>query len=305
MHRFLVLAFSLVFAAAAGVSAQVAPPPRVAPPQRVAPPAQVVTTDQAPSQPQAQTDYIVGAQDVLTINVWEQAALSGKFTVESDGTFTFPLIGRIKAGGLSLRQVEAEIRKRLTDGYLKNPQVSVSVEQYRSQRLFIVGEVKSPGTYPLTGDMTLIEALARAGSTTLYAAGEAVIVRAGAGQSAAGPTLPGQVDDKNVVKVDIKDLQNGVLSQNVTLRDGDTIFVPRAESIYVFGQVKNPGAYPLQQKDTTVLQALSLAGGVTDRGSTSRIKIVRMVGGQKQEIKVKLNDLVRPGDTIIVSERFF
>lgn len=262
---------------------------------------------QLPAAPPAspQTDYIVGPQDVLTINVWEQAALSGKFTVESDGTFTFPLIGRIKAGGLSLRQVEGELRKRLADGYLKNPQVSVSVEQYRSQRIFIVGEVKSPGPYPLTGDMTLIEALARAGSATLYAAGEAVIVRAGAGQSAAGPTLPGQTDSANVVKVDIKDLQNGVLSQNVTLRDGDTIFVPRAESIYVFGQVKNPGAYPLQQKDTSVLQALSLAGGVTDRGSTSRIKIVRIVDGEKKEIKVKLSDIVLPGDTIIVSERFF
>jgi polysaccharide export outer membrane protein len=105
--------------------------------------------------------------------------------------------------------------------------------------------------------------------------------------------------------VDIKELQSGALSQNIALRDGDTIFVPRAESIYVFGQVKNPGAYALQQKDTSVLQALSLAGGVTDRGSTSRIKIVRMVDGEKQEIKVKLTDRVLPGDTIIVPERFF
>ena len=83
------------------------------------------------------------------------------------------------------------------------------------------------------------------------------------------------------------------------------IFVPRAESIYVFGQVKAPGAYPLQGKNTTVLQALSLAGGVTDRGSTSRIQIVRIVDGVKKEIKAKLTDVVRPGDTIVVRERFF
>jgi polysaccharide biosynthesis/export protein len=80
--------------------------------------------------------------------------------------------------------------------------------------------------------------------------------------------------------------------------------VPRAESIYVFGQVKNPGAYALQQRATTVLQALSLAGGVTDRGSTSRIRIVRIIDGQKKDIKVTLGDTIRAGDTIIVSERF-
>ena len=86
--------------------------------------------------------------------------------------------------------------------------------------------------------------------------------------------------------------------QNVALKDGDTIFVPRAESVYVFGQVKNPGAYALQQRDTTVLQALSLAGGVTERGATGRIKIVRIKKGKTVEVKVKLTDTVRPGDTI-------
>ena len=89
------------------------------------------------------------------------------------------------------------------------------------------------------------------------------------------------------------------------LRDGDTIFVPRAESVYVFGQVKNPGAYVLQQKNTTVLQALSLAGGMTDRGSTSRIQIIRVVNDEKKEIGVKLSDVVKPGDTIVVREKFF
>jgi polysaccharide export outer membrane protein len=89
------------------------------------------------------------------------------------------------------------------------------------------------------------------------------------------------------------------------LHDGDTIFVPRAESVYVFGQVKNPGAYSLQQKNTSVLQALSLAGGVTDRGSTSRIRIVRIVNGEKKDLKAKIGDIVKPGDTVIVAERFF
>ncbi len=265
------------------------------------------STQATPQQADQGLHYVIGPQDVLVITLWDQAEVPAKFTVEADGSFTFPYIGRIQAAGLSLRQFEADIKKRLVDGgFFKNPQVSVAVEQYRSQRIFVVGEVRTPGAYTLTGEMTLIEALARAGSTTVAAADEAVIVRPKAGTQQTGPVMPGdQTEASEIIKVDIKELQGGALGNNVPLRDGDTLFVPRAESIYVFGQVKNPGAYPLQGKNTTVLQALSLAGGVTDRGSTNRIQIVRIVNGEKKELKAKLTDPVRPGDTIIVKERFF
>ncbi len=260
-----------------------------------------------PSGPAA--DYIVGAQDVLTITCYDQADLSGKFTVETDGTFSYPLIGRVKVGGLTLRQVESEVKTRLVgDGYFRKPQITVSVDTYKSQKVFVVGEVRTPGTYALSGDMNLVEALARAGSTLPTASGEAIVVHPEAGQTPSGPTLPTAVindSEDNVVRVDLRDLQNGAFSQNAMLRDGDTIFVPRAESVYVFGHVKNPGAYAMQQRNTTVLQALSLAGGVTDRGTTSRIKIVRIVNGEKREVKVKLTDLVLSGDTVMVAERFF
>jgi len=270
----------------------------------------VFTAASASAQPAARSssaaDYVVGAQDVLTITCYDQADLSGKFTVETDGTFSYPLIGRVKVGGLTLRQVETEVKTRLVgDGYFRNPQITVAVDTYKSQKVFIVGEVRTPGTYPLSGDMNLVEALARAGSTLPTASDEAIIVHPEAGQETSGPTLPTQEDAANVIHVDLRTLQNGAFSQNAALRDGDTIFVPRAESVYVFGQVKNPGAYAMQQKNTTVLQALSLAGGVTDRGTTSRIKIVRIVNGEKKEIKAKLTDLVQSGDTIMVPERFF
>ena len=249
-------------------------------------------------------NYIVGPQDVLAITLFDQQDLSGKYTVEADGTFTFPLIGRVKAGGMSLRDVEQALRTQLSDGFFKNPQVSVSVEQYRSQRIFVVGEVRTPGPYPLVGDMTLIEALARAGSTTEHAAGEALIVRSSDGSRSTGPVLPDQKNGADVIRVDIKALQSGRLSENATLRDGDTIFVPRAELVYVFGHVHNPGAYTLQS-GVTVLQALSLAGGVTDRGAMSRIRIARLLEGKRTELRVKLDDIVQPGDTIIVPERYF
>jgi len=248
----------------------------------------------------AANDYVVGGNDVLLITSYDQADLSGKFTVEADGTFTFPLIGRFHAGGLTLRAIEQGLKDRLREErYFKNPQITVAVEQYRSQKVFIVGEVRSPGPYTLSGNITLVEALARAGSTLPTAGSDAIVVHG----DPSGPAMPTDAG-RNVLRVDLRDLQNGEFSKNTVLADGDTVIVPRAESVYVFGQVKAPGAYALQQGNTTVLQALSLAGGVLDRGSTSRIRVVRMVNGEKKEIKVSLSDVVQPGDTIIVPERF-
>ena len=271
----------------------------------VTPPASLL--GQAGDRAAGVVDYVVGAQDVLTITSYDQADLSGKFTVEADGTFTYPLIGRFKAGGLTLRAVEDGLKRRLTDeGYFKHPQITVSIETYRSRKLFIIGEVRNPGTYPLSGNMNLVEAIARAGSTLPSASGEAVIVHAG--ENATGPTMPAGETDKemDVIRVNLRQLENGELSQNAALRDGDTIFVPRAQSIYVTGQVKNPAAYTLQQQSTTVLQALAMAGGVTDRGATNRITITRIVDGVKKEIHgVKLTDIVQPNDTIVVPSRFF
>ena len=245
-------------------------------------------------------DYIVGPQDLLRISVWNQDDVSGQYTVESDGTFTFPLVGRVDTRGLTLRALETELTKMLADGFFKNPQVTVSVIEYRSQRIFVVGELRNPGTYPLTGGMSLIEAIARAGSTTPDSADHALILRS---SHARGPLLPGQDGAAETIRVDIRSLETGE-SQRVLLRGGDTVFVPRALNAFVFGHVRTPGSYPVT-KSTTVLQALSLAGGVTEYAATNRVKVVRVVDGQERHIKVKLNDLVQPGDTIIVPARFF
>ena len=234
-------------------------------------------------------NYVIGPQDVLMITVLDDPSLSGRYAVEADGDFTFPLIGRIKAGGLSTKDFEATLKKRLSPDFFKNPQVTVAVEQYRSQRVFISGEVRSPGSIPLTGGMTLAEAMARAGSTMPSASGEIAIVR----QKHPDP-----------IQVTVKELETGNVKQNIELQDGDQIYVRRAESVYVFGEVRNPGAYSVQ-KDTTVLQALALAGGATPNGAQSRIKIVRIENGKRVEVKAKLTDLVRPGDTIVVPEKYF
>src|SRR5215467_14616059 len=157
-------------------------------------------------------NYIVGPQDVLTIALFDQQDLSGKYTVEADGTFTFPLIGRVKAGGLTLRGVEESLKTRLKDeGFFRNPQVTVSVETYKSQKIYVIGEVRMPGSIPLSGDMNLVEAIARAGSTLPTASGEAIIVHATPG--ATGPAQPS--DSANGERVDLLALQNGATKQNI------------------------------------------------------------------------------------------
>ena len=254
----------------------------------------------------AQTDeYVIGPDDVLDIVVWNQADLTGQFPVGSDGSLTFPLLGRVPAAGLTVRKLEQQLTQLLSEGFLRQPQVAVTIETYRSRQIFIVGEVREPGTFYLAGQETLMQALARAGSTTPTAGDEVLIVRPKVQAAAQGPLRPDEQANE-VVRVDLEKLQMGTLEHTIVLQHGDTIFVPKAETltVYVVGHVRNPGAYTLT-KGLTVLQALSLAGGVTDRGATGRIRIVRQVNGEKREVRVALSDLVLPDDTVMVPERFF
>jgi polysaccharide export outer membrane protein len=247
--------------------------------------------------------YVVGPNDILAVTVYNQAQLTGKFAVEADGTFAFPLLGRVMAGGLSVRAVEDKVREGLAAGFLANPQVSVTIDQYRSQQIFVMGEVRQPGSLPFTGSMTLIEALSRAGSTTDHAGAEAVIVRGGNG-GAPGPAPSPTTSSSETVRVNLLNLQRGALAQNVALRPGDTVFVPKAETVFVSGQVKVPGEYVIRP-GMTVRQALALAGGVTDRGSMRRIQIIRTVDDKEVTLDVDLQKLLQAGDTIVVRERFF
>jgi polysaccharide export outer membrane protein len=248
--------------------------------------------------------YIVGPNDVLAVAVYNQPQLSGKFAVEADGTLAFPLVGRVAAGGLSVRAFEDSLRQRLAAGYLADPQVSVTVDQYRSQQIFVIGEVRQPGSLQFTGSMTLIEALARAGSTTERAGVEVVILRpsatAGTSAGAEHPDTPGG----DTIRVNLESLQRGGTAQNVALRGGDTISVPRAETVFVSGQVRAPGEYVIRRM-TTVRQALAVAGGVTDRGSTRRVQVIRVIDDKEVTMDVDLQTPVQAGDTIVVNERFF
>lgn len=264
-----------------------------------------VATADARGQASSPDEYRLGARDVVSIVVFGQQELSGKFTVGAGGRFAYPFIGDVEAAGLTARELATSIRDRLADGFIREPQVSVTVLEYESQRVFVVGEVGLPGTVPLTGSMTLLEALAKAGGVRDTAGTEVVVLRPGSTAAAAGgPVVQGQAGVEEVARINVGDLQSGVASENLALRDGDTIFVPRGEQVYVLGQVKTPGPVPFR-RDLTVFVALSLAGGATDLASTGRIRIVRIEDGERKETRAKLTDVLQPGDTVVVPTRWF
>jgi polysaccharide biosynthesis/export protein len=245
-------------------------------------------------------NYIVGPGDLLAVHVFYEPQLSGSFRVENDGQFGYPFLGRVKAGGRTVASVAGLIKERLSDGYLRNPQVTVDVEQFRSQSVFVMGEVRTPGKYVLSGSITLLDALAQAGSPTASAGAEVLILHPKTAATGA-PTLPDQ-RDADITRVNLREIEDGKLSRNVNVRDGDTVFVPKADRFFVIGMVRNAGAFVLE-RNMTVLQAISTAGGISERGSNRRLKIVRIVNNKRKELDAKPTDLVQPGDTIIVRQR--
>jgi len=247
------------------------------------------------------SDYVVGAQDLIKITVFDEPTMSGSYRVDTDGSFQYPMLGRVAVGGMRIREVEQMLKTKLEDGYIKRAQVAVDVEQFRSRSIFVVGEVRTPGKYLMTAQMSLIEALAAAGSTTATASSEVMILRPRDAGSAQALT-PEQVDQNSVTRVNLADLQLGRLSQNVALVEGDTIFVPKADKFFITGQVRSPGAYTFE-RGLTVLQAISLAGGLTEKGSSRRIKVVRSVKGKKTQQGIDLADAIQPGDTLVIPQR--
>jgi polysaccharide export outer membrane protein len=268
----------------------------------------VAASAQGPSTPSSSSaatspssDYVVGPQDVLKITIFDEPTMSGTYRVDADGSFQYPMLGRVVASGLRVRDIAQMLKTKLEDGYIKRAQVAVDVDQFRSRSIFVVGEVRTPGKYPMTGQMSLIEALAAAGSPTPTASSEILILRPR--DTAVGAALtPDQVEQTNVQRVNFADLQLGRLAGNVTLMEGDTIYVPKAEKFFVTGQVRNPGAYTYE-RGLTVLQAISLAGGLTEKGSDRRLKVIRSANGKKTQQGVDLDDVVQPGDTLVIPQR--
>jgi polysaccharide export outer membrane protein len=255
-------------------------------------------------QSAAPATYQLGATDVLGIKVFGEEALNNNYTVDSDGSITFPLLGRVQVGGKTTREIEEHITRLLEAGYIRKPQVSVEIATYRSRSIFVIGEVKSPGRYTINGPQTLLEVIAHAGSTTAAASDTIIVQRYkdGIAAAVAAPAMPGDSEAVEVFRVSLTDLREGRLTANILLQDSDTIIVPPAERFYVTGFVRTPGSFVLRP-GMTVRQAIAEAGGISDRGSTRGIKIIRKENGKEVELDAGMSDLIKPNDTIRIRQR--
>jgi polysaccharide biosynthesis/export protein len=255
-----------------------------------------------PADPQAisAASYIIGAQDSLTITVIGEDDISGKYRVDEGGGITFPYVGRITAAGLTVENFQERLKALLEAGYIRRPQLRVDIDQYKSQQVFVMGEVRAPGKITLTGTtMTLLEALAQAGSLTSSASNEVTVIHPTA-RPATGVPSSGDVEGERV-HVNMRDLEavNAVL-----LRDGDIITVAKAQQFYIQGYVRNPGAVVLDG-NLTLEQAVALAGGLTDRGTFRGAVASRLINGKLVEVKLERNDAVQAGDTVTIKQRLF
>ncbi|MBW2122661.1 MAG: polysaccharide biosynthesis/export family protein [Deltaproteobacteria bacterium] len=252
-----------------------------------------------------EADYTIGPGDVLAIRVWGNDDLTRDVVVSPDGSFCFPLIGEVQARGRSSDEVGRILSRRLADGYLVDPQVEVSVKEYRSKKVYVLGEVVRPGAYPLESRASIIEIISKAGGLGENAGDMVEIIRARKDWKKNKPLRPDEEGVGQVIQVDLRGLLAGKLTgQDLEIRDGDTIFVPQGQVFYIFGQVDQPGKYRWE-KELTVLKAVIIAGGFTDIASKRRIKIRRKDPQGEKKIRARLDTPVEPGDTVIVPESFF
>lgn len=244
------------------------------------------------AQPQ---DYTLGPGDVVRITVFQNPDLNTETRVSEIGTITFPLVGAVGVSGQSPRQVERVIEEKLRQGgFVNRPQVNVTVQQFKSMQVSVLGQVNRPGKYPLEQSQTrLTEVLALAGGVTTL--GADVI------------TLITQENGKETkIDVDLLALINAVdKGKDVLLKNGDVIFVPRYPVFYIHGEVQRPGQYRVE-RNMTVQQALAVGGGLTIRGTQRGMQISRKDGNGKAVSRdAQPMEEVRADDVIIVKESLF
>lgn len=252
-------------------------------------PVHAATAKSAPSQ------YRLGPGDVIRVNVFRNPDLQVESRVTEDGGITYPLLGDVRVGGLSVPDAEETIARRLRDGgFVQQPQVNILILQMRAQQVSVLGMVNRPGRYPIEVASTrLTDILAQAGGPAPGGADNVVLIGRRGGKAI-------------TVNVDLPRLINsGGRDQDVEVQGGDLIYVQRAPMVYIYGEVNRPGAYRLEQ-DMTVMQALALGGGVTQRGTERGMQLHRRdAQGKVEVLDPGMNDLLRPDDVIYVRESIF
>ena len=252
-----------------------------------------------PQQPVAGTHsevrsgYVLGPQDVIAIRALNADEIADKsIPIGSSGYIHLPLVGRVRAAGLTVEELEAELTKRLAD-YLEEPQVVVTITEFGSQPVSVLGAVNKPGVYQLRGGKTLLEILSMAGGLRPDAGQTIKITRRLEWGRIPLPNAVG--DSTGALSVAELNLASAMEAKNadanVSIRPNDVVSVPRAEMVYVMGEVGKPGGFVLNERETlSVLQAVSLAGGLSRTAAPQHAKIFRASGGnrERQEVPVDL-----------------
>ncbi|HNQ03399.1 MAG TPA: polysaccharide export protein EpsE [Thiobacillaceae bacterium] len=239
-------------------------------------------------------DYRMGTGDVVRITVYGQPDLTTEARVGENGSISFPLIGNIKLAGITPAQGEVEIAARLSKGgFILKPFVSLNVVQYRGQQVSVLGRVNRPGKYNLERTNRVADVLALAGGVIPDGADTATLIR----------TRDGKTEYREIDLIAL--FKPGGEASNVEVQDGDLINVARQPMFYIYGEVQRPGAFRLEQ-DMSVVQALSMGGGLTPRGTQKGMRILRLdPGGTMREIDAHLADPVQKNDVIYVKESLF
>jgi polysaccharide export outer membrane protein len=268
---------------------------------RVMPVKETAATTQGPPNNGRDGLPPLGIGDQITIAVFGQPDLSAEVTVGESGTIMVPLIGTLNVLNMSAAQLEAMVAMRLKDGgYLQNPGVSVQIRQLRSQLVSVIGEVQRPGRYPIQGRMTVLEALATAGGLTPRADKTIVLLRKPSADKAADT-------QREEISIQLETEGNGQFRGRLDapLLNDDVVFVGVQKLFYIHGEVRRPGAYPMEP-GLNIMKALSISGGVSERGSARRISIHRLNADKVlKELPAELAMPIQPDDVIHVDERLF
>lgn len=244
---------------------------------------------------EAPTTYTLGPDDQIMVKVLDAEEIStdkqAPIRIDSRGNITLPMVGRVKAAGLTTEQLEAEIENRLAK-YFKEPDVTVALTELRSQPVSILGAVAQPGVHQLQGRKTLFEALSLAGGLKPEAGHSVKITRK---LEWGRIPLPTAQDDPtgqfSVAALNVKSIMEAKNpEENILVRPNDVISVPRADVVYVVGAVRKAGGFVLGEHETiSTLQALSLAEGLDRSAAMKDAKIMRAVAGSDQRTEIPVN----------------
>jgi len=242
---------------------------------------------------------VVGEGDQLLVTVFGQPDLSADIIVGANGIVTLPLVGTVDVRGKTGSEIAGIFAKKLEAGqYLIKPKVSVKVAAQVSRSFSVLGEVVRPGRFILQGNLSVLDALSLAGGVTPRADKNLRILRRSSQEGKA------ELTEYATVRLDFEDEKNNAQFGRKVLAN-DVLIVGQQKNFYVYGEVRRPGAYPMED-DMNVMRVLSIGGGVTDRGSTSRIIIHRKSSdGELKEIPARISDVVLPGDVVFINERIF